>query len=126
MACRSIVCCWRRSTRSRRRSGSRRSEPASRAFAASKQAHKRARASVRVGIAVPRVLYSRPELADSCIALQEEAGVDVNLLLFLLWQGTLARALSAAEVAELERRIGPWRSAMVISVRALRRGLEAP
>ena len=30
--------------------------------------------------------YRLPKVADACIALQEEAGVDVNLLLFLLWQ----------------------------------------
>ncbi len=71
-------------------------------------------------------LYRRPEVADACIALQDEAGVDVNLLMFLLWQGTLARTLSAAEVAELERRIGPWRNATVVPLRALRRALKSP
>ncbi|MGZ3308467.1 MAG: DUF2390 domain-containing protein, partial [Xanthobacteraceae bacterium] len=30
--------------------------------------------------------YRQPKVADTCIALQEERGVDVNLLLFLLWQ----------------------------------------
>jgi len=71
-------------------------------------------------------IYRRPEVAEACIALQEEAGVDVNLLLFLLWQATLSRALSAAEVAELERRIGPWRNATVIPLRAMRRALKSP
>jgi len=33
--------------------------------------------------------YRQPKVADTCIALQEEAGVDVNLLLFLLWQPAL-------------------------------------
>ena len=37
--------------------------------------------------------YRQPKVADTCIALQEEAGVDVNLLLFLLWQATRKRAL---------------------------------
>ena len=50
--------------------------------------------------------YRQPEVADACIRLQEEAGIDVNLLLFLLWHATRKRALSATEVAELERRIG--------------------
>ena len=36
--------------------------------------------------------YRQPEVADACIALQEEAGVDVNLLLFLLWHATMKRA----------------------------------
>ena len=37
--------------------------------------------------------YRRREVADACIALQEEAGVDVNLLLFLLWHAIHKRAL---------------------------------
>ena len=70
--------------------------------------------------------YRQPQVADACIALQEEAGVDVNLLLFLLWYATLARALSAAEVADLERRIGAWRDATVIPLRGVRRALKSP
>jgi uncharacterized protein (TIGR02444 family) len=70
--------------------------------------------------------YRQPGAADACIALQEQAGVDVNLLLFLLWHATYKRALSAAEVAELEGRVGPWRDATVIPLRAVRRALKTP
>ena len=69
--------------------------------------------------------YRRPKVADTCIVLQEEAGVDVNLLLFLLWQATRKRALTAVEVAELERRGGAWRDMTVIPLRTLRRALKA-
>jgi uncharacterized protein (TIGR02444 family) len=71
-------------------------------------------------------LYRRPEVADACIALQESAGVDVNLLLFLLWHATLKRMFSAAEVADLEERIRAWRDATVIPLRAVRRALKTP
>jgi uncharacterized protein (TIGR02444 family) len=70
--------------------------------------------------------YRQGEVADACIALQEEAGVDVNLLLFLLWHATQKRALSAAEVAQLERRIGGWRNMTVIPLRTMRRALKSP
>src|SRR5262245_3579625 len=70
--------------------------------------------------------YRQPAVADACIALQEQSGVDVNLLLFLLWHATYKRALSAAEVTELEGRIGPWRDATVIPLRAVRRALKTP
>jgi uncharacterized protein (TIGR02444 family) len=70
--------------------------------------------------------YRVPKVADACIALQEEAGVDVNVLLFLLWQATRKRALTAAEVAELERRVGPWREMTVVPLRTVRRALKAP
>jgi uncharacterized protein (TIGR02444 family) len=71
-------------------------------------------------------LYRQAAVADACIALQEEAKVDVNLLLFLLWQATLKRAFSATEVAGLEARIGPWREATVVPLRAVRRALKSP
>ena len=70
--------------------------------------------------------YRRAGGADACIALQEEAGVDVNLLLFLLWQATRKKVLSAAEVEALERRIAPWRNATVIPLRTVRRALKSP
>jgi uncharacterized protein (TIGR02444 family) len=70
--------------------------------------------------------YRQPAVADACIALQEQAGVDVNLLLFLLWHATYKRALSASEVAELEERIGAWRDATVIPLRTVRRALKTP
>jgi uncharacterized protein (TIGR02444 family) len=70
--------------------------------------------------------YRQREVADACIALQEEAGIDVNLLLFLLWHATQKRALSAPEVAELERRAAPWRNMTVIPLRTMRRALKSP
>jgi uncharacterized protein (TIGR02444 family) len=70
--------------------------------------------------------YRRREVADACIALQEEAGVDVNLLLFLLWHAIHKRALSTAEISELEGRIAPWRNMTVVPLRSLRRALKSP
>jgi uncharacterized protein (TIGR02444 family) len=70
--------------------------------------------------------YRLPGVADACIALQEEAGADVNLLLFLLWHAAQGRALSAAEVARLEQRIAVWRERAVIPLRAIRRALKSP
>lgn len=70
--------------------------------------------------------YRLPKVADACIALQEEAGVDVNLLLFLLWHARQRRSLSAAEVAALEARIAPWRDRTVIPLRSVRRALKSP
>jgi uncharacterized protein (TIGR02444 family) len=70
--------------------------------------------------------YRQPKVADACIALQEEAGVDVNLLLFLLWHASLGQALSATDVEALEGRIAPWREATVIPLRGVRRALKSP
>jgi uncharacterized protein (TIGR02444 family) len=70
--------------------------------------------------------YRLPKVADACIALQEEAGVDVNLLLFLLWQAQQRRRLSAADVARLDAQIAPWRDMTVIPLRGMRRALKSP
>ena len=70
--------------------------------------------------------YRRSGVADACIALQEHSGVDVNLLLYLLWQASLERSFVANDVAKLEKDIAPWREATVIPLRALRRALKEP
>jgi uncharacterized protein (TIGR02444 family) len=70
--------------------------------------------------------YRRPEVADACITLQEQAGVDVNLLLFLLWHAAHKRALSTAEISDLEERIAPWRNTTVVPLRTIRRALKSP
>jgi uncharacterized protein (TIGR02444 family) len=71
-------------------------------------------------------LYRAPGVGDACIALQEEAGVDVNLLLFLLWQATQQRAFSAADIKALDQTIGGWRDTTVIPLRNVRRALKSP
>jgi uncharacterized protein (TIGR02444 family) len=71
-------------------------------------------------------LYRAPGVGDACIALQEEAGVDVNLLLFLLWQATERRAFAAADVKALDNTVGGWRDTAVIPLRNIRRALKTP
>jgi len=71
-------------------------------------------------------LYRRPGVADACITLQEEAGADVNLLLFLLWQAAQRRILSVDEVAGLEAKVAAWRERAVVPLRAIRRALKSP
>jgi uncharacterized protein (TIGR02444 family) len=70
--------------------------------------------------------YRMPKVGDACIALQDEAGVDVNLLLFLLWQASQGRSLSVTDVAALEAQIAPWRDATVVPLRNVRRALRTP
>jgi uncharacterized protein (TIGR02444 family) len=70
--------------------------------------------------------YRLPGVAEACITLQEEAGVDVNLLLFLLWHGAQERRLSNQEVERLEQSVAPWRERAVVPLRAIRRALKSP
>ena len=70
--------------------------------------------------------YAVPDVAQTCIELQDKANVDVNSLFFLLWSATERRAFNAAEVAEVERAIGPWREMAVVPIRDVRRALKSP
>jgi uncharacterized protein (TIGR02444 family) len=70
--------------------------------------------------------YAEPGVAQACIDLQDQAGVDVNLLFFLLWNATHSRALNEAEIDELDRSFGAWRDLAVVPLRELRRALKSP
>jgi uncharacterized protein (TIGR02444 family) len=71
-------------------------------------------------------IYRVPNVADACIRLQDEAGIDVNLLFYLLWHAALERSVSPAEVESIEARIAPWREQVVKPLRAIRRAIKTP
>jgi uncharacterized protein (TIGR02444 family) len=70
--------------------------------------------------------YSVPQVADACLALQDKAGADVNIVMFLLWNAMQNRTLSAAAIADVERRVGVWRESVVVPLRTVRRALKSP
>lgn len=69
--------------------------------------------------------YRLAGVAEACIALQDVYGVDVNLLLFLLWRADQGRALSADEVRALDDKVRDWRNDAVIPIRNIRRKLKS-
>jgi uncharacterized protein (TIGR02444 family) len=69
--------------------------------------------------------YRESGVADACIALQDEYGVDVNLLLFLLWLADEGRLLSADEIKKLDEKARDWRNLTIIPIRSIRRKLKA-
>ena len=65
-------------------------------------------------------------VSEALIALQDRAGLDVNLILFALWQGACRqRRLSHAELIAAERSAGPIRAAVVLPLRTLRQKLRS-
>jgi uncharacterized protein (TIGR02444 family) len=56
--------------------------------------------------------------------LQERCGVDVNVLLFLLYLARAGRSLSAADVERIEMLAAPWQHAVVVPLRSVRRALK--
>jgi uncharacterized protein (TIGR02444 family) len=68
--------------------------------------------------------YRHAGVSDACIALQDEQGVDVNLLLFLFWLADDGRQLSADEVKKLDDAVRDWRNLTIIPIRDTRRKLK--
>jgi uncharacterized protein (TIGR02444 family) len=68
--------------------------------------------------------YRQSGVADACIGLQDDCGVDVNLLLFLLWLASDGRLLAADEVKRLDDMVRGWRNLTIVPVRDVRRRLK--
>ena len=69
-------------------------------------------------------LYAQPEVAPACLRCQDEAGADVNLVLFLLWQAGAGARHTAASIAAIDRDVREWREQAVQPLRAVRRFLR--
>jgi uncharacterized protein (TIGR02444 family) len=69
--------------------------------------------------------YKRQGVAEACIELQDRAGVDVNLLLFLVWLAASKRRLAAADVKMLDDKLREWRNLTIVPLRAMRRALKS-
>ena len=69
--------------------------------------------------------YRRPGVAEACIRLQDEAGVDVNVMLYLLFLAAHGRAISADEMNRIEAVAADWRAAVVVPLREIRRRLKS-
>ena len=58
-------------------------------------------------------LYARPGVREACLALQDRAGADVNLLLLACWLGATGRRLDPAALARLQTDALAWQEAVV-------------
>jgi uncharacterized protein (TIGR02444 family) len=68
--------------------------------------------------------YRQSGVSDACIALQDDCGVDVNLLLFLFWLACDRQLLSTDEVKKLDDNVRDWRNLTIIPIRNVRRSLK--
>ncbi|WP_326544016.1 TIGR02444 family protein [Pseudorhodoferax sp.] len=69
-------------------------------------------------------VYARPNVAPACLLLQDQLGLDVNLLLFCLYAGSRGRVLSVDECRRVDDAVRPWREHTVQPLRAVRRWLK--
>jgi uncharacterized protein (TIGR02444 family) len=71
-------------------------------------------------------LYAQPGVADACLKLQDEAGVDVMMALMTIFAAVRHRVLLApAEIRELDEVCRPWREQIVHPLRAIRTRLKS-
>src|SRR5215475_11310194 len=68
--------------------------------------------------------YRGAGVSEACLELQDNCGVDVNVVLFLLWMASQKRTLAAADVKALADEVRPWQVDVIGPIRALRRKLK--
>ena len=69
--------------------------------------------------------YDQKNVATSCLALQEDVGADVNLLLYCCWVASQgAVVIETAEFVEIIDAISPWHLKVIKRLRQIRRDIK--
>lgn len=68
--------------------------------------------------------YRQQGVSEAAITLQDSAGVDVNMILFLMWLASQKRALAAAEARAVSEKSIGWQHSVVVPIRGVRRLLK--
>ncbi len=71
-------------------------------------------------------LYSSPAVQKACIDLQDGSGVDVNVLLYMLWHGSHRRQVTPKDARAVLDALDGWRADVVVPLRTARRNLKTP
>jgi len=69
-------------------------------------------------------IYTQHGASEACIALQDDAGADVNMALFALWAASYGQRLLPSDFNAVEARVQPWRTQVIHPLRAARRALK--
>lgn len=69
--------------------------------------------------------YADPEVQAACLVLQDQAGCDVNLVLYALYRARGGDTLDMDSLAALEAGVRPVREIAVAPLRAIRRHMKA-
>lgn len=70
-------------------------------------------------------LYAQPGVSDACLRLQDEHGLDVNLVLFCIWSGLAGPGkITPDELSSAIARAGNWQKNVVEPIRKIRRTLK--
>ena len=69
-------------------------------------------------------VYRASGVQHACLALQDECGADVNLLLLCGWVGIHGRTLDRRRLRQAMARVGAWQAEVVAPIRAARRAIK--
>src|SRR3977135_160131 len=68
--------------------------------------------------------YRGAGVSEACLELQDNCGVDVNVVLFLLWMASQKRVVPSDQVKRIADTVRPWQVDVIGPVRSLRRMLK--
>ncbi|MBS0246419.1 MAG: TIGR02444 family protein [Proteobacteria bacterium] len=70
-------------------------------------------------------VYTAPGVEEECLCLQDDYGVDVNILLFCAYAAVVANVgLSASDLVEIDNEVAGVRDGVVVPLRTCRRALK--
>lgn len=68
--------------------------------------------------------YAKPGIPAACLELQDRAGADVNVVLFLLFLARHGRRVTRSDAAAIDDTVAGWREQVVRPLRTARRHLK--
>lgn len=68
--------------------------------------------------------YRQQGVSEAAIALQDAAGIDVNMILFLMWLSGQGKTLAEADLRKLSETSHSWQRQVVVPIRNIRRLLK--
>jgi uncharacterized protein (TIGR02444 family) len=68
--------------------------------------------------------YRQPGVSEAAITLQDSSGIDVNMILFLMWLSAQKRVLAVAEAKTVSEKSLGWQHSVVVPIRRVRRLLK--
>jgi uncharacterized protein (TIGR02444 family) len=69
--------------------------------------------------------YARPGISDLLLKAQEDHALDINMILYALWQAGEGSVLSSDDFLKLNGVVSDWRETIVLPMRALRYSLKS-
>lgn len=69
-------------------------------------------------------VYRAPGVQEACLALQDDHGADVNLVLLCSFVGHEGRSLDKRRLRQAMARVGAWQSEVIAPVRSARRAIK--